>query len=283
MRFSADSPQRRVRGARGDGLFLAAGVASAADAIPLRDLLCQRRTSVLRGLSPSGRHLALTVPATWVGWSSRSWRSAPSAHRWWSPSSTRVDIASFDWVNDERLVYSILDLQCRGLRPGVRTRGCSRCKRDGSEARQLVQTSRIWRRGAASATEAGPVPRLDQGAPGTEAMTSSSANTSSAVPASLIGIIPKRLDVTTGLLAKPRPRRADQRVRVGVRCQGRAPCPENRDPGRGRGVLARGRTDSWRSLLKSPNLSSGPGSPKRSTARGSSMWLARRAPTRRRS
>ncbi|HEV7577304.1 MAG TPA: alpha/beta fold hydrolase [Caldimonas sp.] len=90
-------------------------------------------------LSPSGRYLALTVPAT----SGRAVLAVVAVDSDKPPvvvaSASWADINSFEWVNDERLIYNVIDLQsplrAQGFGPGLYS-----VKRDGSEARQLIRS-----------------------------------------------------------------------------------------------------------------------------------------------
>jgi acetyl esterase/lipase len=90
-------------------------------------------------LSPSGRHLALSVPAT----SGRMVLAVVAVDSDKPPvvvaSASWTDINSFEWVNDDRLVYNTIDLQSpawhQGFGPGLYS-----VRRDGSEARQLIRS-----------------------------------------------------------------------------------------------------------------------------------------------
>ena len=90
-------------------------------------------------LSPSGRHLALTVAAT----SGRMVLAVVTLDSEKPPvvvaSSDRADVRSFEWVNDERLVFNVIDLQVPGADQGFGP-GLYSVKRDGSETRQFIRT-----------------------------------------------------------------------------------------------------------------------------------------------
>src|SRR5512140_1927939 len=65
-------------------------------------------------LSPSGRHLALTVATK----SGRTVLAVVALGTATPPvvvaSDPQADIRSFDWVNDDRLIYNVIDLQSPG-------------------------------------------------------------------------------------------------------------------------------------------------------------------------
>ena len=81
-----------------------------ADAIPAATFFSNAAIRDVR-ISPSGRHLALTVPAT----NGRMVLAVVEVGSDKPPTvvaaSSRFDIYSFQWVNDDRLVYEVADLQ----------------------------------------------------------------------------------------------------------------------------------------------------------------------------
>jgi dipeptidyl aminopeptidase/acylaminoacyl peptidase len=123
--------------AAGAGLMSACPVVAADEPIPVRTFFANRDISAAK-LSPSGRHLALTVAAT----SGRVVLAVLEVDSNKPPvvvaDAPRADVRSFEWVNDERLVYNLIDLQAPGsdqlFGPGLFS-----VKRDGSEARQLLR------------------------------------------------------------------------------------------------------------------------------------------------
>ena len=150
------------------------------------------------GLSPSGRHVALTVAAK----SGRTVLAVFEVGAGKAPvvvaSDPQADIRSFQWVNDERLIYNVIDLQSAGydqtFGPGLFS-----VKRDGTEARLLIRVG--WDIVTAHTTIAanvlGPdhqllsVPRTG----GNDVIVGQYQFNSEY---DVIGILPKRLDVVTG-------------------------------------------------------------------------------------
>ncbi|HSC65493.1 MAG TPA: alpha/beta fold hydrolase [Caldimonas sp.] len=112
--------------------------ATTPSAIPAKTFFANNDIGAAR-LSPSGRYLALTVPAT----SGRAVLAVVAVDSDKPPvvvaSASWADIASFEWVNDDRLVYNVIDLQsalrAQGFGPGLYS-----VRRDGSEARQLIRS-----------------------------------------------------------------------------------------------------------------------------------------------
>jgi acetyl esterase/lipase len=115
-----------------------ATLAGAQSAIPLLTFFANEDIGAAR-LSPSGRYLALSVPAT----SGRMVLAVVPVDSEKAPvvvaSASWTDINSFEWVNDDRLVYNTIDLQSptwhQGFGPGLYS-----VRRDGSEARQLIRS-----------------------------------------------------------------------------------------------------------------------------------------------
>ena len=89
-------------------------------------------------LSPSGRFLALSVVAT----SGRTVLAVVAVDSDKPPvvvaSAPAADIRTFRWVSDERLVYTVIDLQEAGRDQSFGP-GLFSVKRDGTEARQLIR------------------------------------------------------------------------------------------------------------------------------------------------
>lgn len=205
-------------------------------------------------LSPSGRFMALTV-------ANQSGRTVLAVVELASEAPPKVvaaapdaDIRSFDWVNDDRLVYNIVDLQSEGANQTFGP-GLFSVKRDGSEARQLM---RVFR----NATELtmistgvlGPDHRLLY-VPGNGGNDVIVGQYMFNRESDLVSVVPKRLDVTTGrsrlaVIGYPNgalgwafDRAGEARaVRTGV---GDTAEVFWRDAGK----------DTWRSLVKSPRLS----------------------------
>lgn len=201
-------------------------------------------------ISPSGRHLALTVP----GQNGRLVLAVAEVGADKPPivvaGSMRVDIASFEWVNDERLVYNIVDLQVAGYDQGFAP-GLFGVKRDGSEPRQLIQMSRLSE--GAVGNQLGPDHRL---------MKVLRDGSNDVIVGQylfngirdIVGIVPKRLDVTTGRsrsLAVGAPANAFEWV-FDTKGEPRALGTVNQGVGE---VFWREGGDTWRSLLKAPALS----------------------------
>jgi len=119
-------------------LGLLSMMARAQSAIPLVTFFANDDIGAAR-LSPSGRYLALTVPAT----SGRMVLAVVTIDSEKPPivvaSSGRSDIQSFEWVNDDRLVFNLIDLNEPGgdqwFGPGLFS-----VKRDATELRQLIRT-----------------------------------------------------------------------------------------------------------------------------------------------
>ena len=119
-------------------LLAATPAARAADAPPLATFFANAEISAAR-LSPSGKYLALTV-------ASKSGRTvlatldadAPATSILVVAGSERADVRSFEWVNDESLVYNVVDSfspgQDQNFGPGLFS-----VKRDGSEGRLLIR------------------------------------------------------------------------------------------------------------------------------------------------
>jgi dipeptidyl aminopeptidase/acylaminoacyl peptidase len=118
-------------------LCLGSTSASAQSPIPLLTFFANDDIGAAR-LSPSGRYLALTVPAA----SGRTVLVVVTLDSDKPPvvvaSGGRADIHSFEWVSDERLVYNLIDLKAPGSDQGFGP-GMFSVKRDASEARQLIR------------------------------------------------------------------------------------------------------------------------------------------------
>src|SRR6185295_13541483 len=93
---------------------LAMRAASAAESTPpLSAFFANEDIREVR-ISPSGRHLALTVPSTTGRMALAVVEIGSDKRPVVVANSTRADVRSFEWVNDERLVYTIVDLQVAG-------------------------------------------------------------------------------------------------------------------------------------------------------------------------
>jgi dipeptidyl aminopeptidase/acylaminoacyl peptidase len=143
-------------------------------------------------LSPSGNHLALTVP-------SRDGRMALAVvdTELTKPpilvaADRRIDVGTFYWVNDDWLVYEVVDLQ-RGGGDQNFFSGLFSVKRDGSGARTLIHTGAqtnslnalSWNHSLLAVPSNG----------GTEVIVGERQGNNMR---ELVNVTPKRLDVTTG-------------------------------------------------------------------------------------
>lgn len=113
-------------------------VTRAEGVIPLQTFFANDDIGAAR-LSPSGRYLALTVPSK----PGRMVLAVVSVDSDNPPvivaGSARADVRSFEWVNDERLVFNVIDLKAPGQDQGFGP-GLFSVKRDGGEMRQLIRT-----------------------------------------------------------------------------------------------------------------------------------------------
>lgn len=135
-----------IFGAGGAGAQTAAppaAAAAASAALPPAELFYQRPALEDTALSPSGRWLAMSTrgrgPRTvLVVFDLQEWKLLATV-----ASFADADVRSFYWVNDERLVLSVIDHQRGGgdQRLGA---GLFSVKRDGGEFRQLVHTQWQW-------------------------------------------------------------------------------------------------------------------------------------------
>lgn len=99
-----------------------------------------QRPAVLEAkLSPSGRRLALTTSrgATRVGLVVIALGDTPKATR--VAAFTDADIVRFDWVGEDRLVFSVLDLESGSGEDRYSAPGMYAANADGSDLRQLVK------------------------------------------------------------------------------------------------------------------------------------------------
>jgi acetyl esterase/lipase len=90
-------------------------------------------------LSPNGRKLALTTSrgATRVGLVVIALGDTPKATR--VAAFSDVDIVRFDWVGEDRLVFSVLDLESGSGEDQYSAPGMYAANADGSDLRQLVR------------------------------------------------------------------------------------------------------------------------------------------------
>lgn len=127
--------------------------AQAPEPIPAKTFLRHPDIGAAR-LSPSGRWLAIATASA----SSRVLLAVIDLQGSAKPSVvarfTDADIRTFEWVNDDRLVFSITDLQPIAEREGFFP-GLYSVRRDGSEVRQLVRVRRAFMR---ERTQAGQPP-----------------------------------------------------------------------------------------------------------------------------
>jgi len=252
--FAKDPSVRRL------ARWLAAALAAAsafvaapsqgADAIPAATFFSNAAIRDVR-ISPSGRHLALTVPAT----NGRMVLAVVEVGSDKPPTvvaaSSRFDIYSFQWVNDDRLVYEVADLQVVGYDqkagPGLFT-----VKSDGSDARALIRGRFIVEQ-SSKMLDLGPDHRL-------LTVLRDGSNDVIVVQYQFNGIrdyvgeVPKRLDVTTGhwrSLAYGSPPNAMDWV-FDPNGEPRAVRTTNKGVGE---VFWRDGGETWRPILKAPSLS----------------------------
>ncbi len=121
----------------GGWLVLAAPVARAADPVPA-ELFFKRPAVLQMQLSPSGKRLAITAEVKGrvglfaIDLQSGDFKATGAA------LFSDVDVQSFNWVDDERLVFSVVDLQA-GLGEDYRVApGLFAAKFNGDELRILV-------------------------------------------------------------------------------------------------------------------------------------------------
>ena len=175
-----------------------AGPASAADAaIPLATFFSNDDIADAK-LSPSGRFLALAVAAK----SGRKVLAVVEIDAKKPPvvvaSDPLADIRSFDWVNDERLIYNVIDLQSAAsdqtFGPGLFS-----VKRDGTEARLLIRVG--WDSVTEHTTITSNVLGPDHGllfvpsSGGNDVIVGEVRRDGAG---DVVAVLPKRLDVTTG-------------------------------------------------------------------------------------
>jgi dienelactone hydrolase len=201
-------------------------------------------------ISPSGRHLALTVPAP----TGRMVLAVVELGGDKPPvvvaGSGRVDIYAFEWANDDRLVYQVANLQVAGydqeFGPGLFS-----VKRDGSEARAHVRGQWVVE-GGAVVSDLGPDHRL---------LKVLRDGSNDVIIGQVVfrshefsGIVPKRLDLTTGRwrsLAVGSPPNAVEWV---FDPNGEPRALRTVSEGNGE-VFWREGAETWRSVLKAPYLS----------------------------
>lgn len=111
--------------------------ASAARAVPLQSYFRHPDIDEVK-LSPSGHWLAMTAGAA----SGRRILAVVDLEGKMPPTVAAnysdADVRSFDWVNDDRLVYNLIDLVEGGATQGFGP-GLVSTRRDGSETRQLIE------------------------------------------------------------------------------------------------------------------------------------------------
>ena len=172
--------------------------ATAADApIPIASFFANEDVAQVR-LSPSGRFLALVVAQK----TGRRVLAVVEVGGTKPPvvvaSDPEADVRSFEWVNDERLVYNLIDFQSGGYEQDFGP-GLFSVKRDGSQARQLLRVG--WGGVTPGAAIIANVLTPDHGLlfvptdGGNDVIVGQYQVNGER---DVIGIIPKRLDVTTG-------------------------------------------------------------------------------------
>lgn len=238
----------RIRSTRGIGwrvgLCIAASILlrpalAEEPSLPVATFFANAEISDVR-LSPSGRYLALSVPAS----TGRRALAVVDTGAEKPPvivaSSTRADVGSFEWVNDERLVYWIVDLKVAAY-DQVFGPNLYSVKRDGSEARFSLGSDLLH-----------GVALLKMLRDGSDDVIVGEylfgANHE------LLSVVPKRLDVTTGRarsLAFGAPPNAFGWV---FDAKGEARALVTRNHGVSE-VFWRDGAETWRSLMKAPSLS----------------------------
>ena len=218
---------------------LASAPAPAADGpLPIATFFRNPEISAVR-ISPSGRHLALAVPAT----TGRMVLAVVELGGDKPPvvvaSSARADIRSFEWVNDDRLVYNIADFQVaaydQSFGPGLFT-----VKRDGSEARSVLQG------------DLGPRHRLIKVLrDGSNDVIVGEALFSGI--GDFVGLIPKRVDVTTSRFHSLATGASSRAVAWVFDARGEPRAFRTRSQGMEE-VFWREGLGEWRSILKGPAL-----------------------------
>lgn len=113
--------------------------AAPAASLPPIDHFFQHQAFSSALLSPSGRYVAMRM-ANANGRDGLAVITLETNEIRWVAQFSDVDIGNFDWVNDQRLVYSALDGK---VAPGERQRGAGlfAVDRDGSQFRMLADTS----------------------------------------------------------------------------------------------------------------------------------------------
>ncbi|HEY2560393.1 MAG TPA: prolyl oligopeptidase family serine peptidase [Caldimonas sp.] len=227
-----------------------AAPAHGADAIAVSTFFSNEEIREIR-ISPSGHHLALTVPAT----NDRMVLAVVEVGSAKPPvvvaASPRFDIYSFEWVNDERLVYEVADLLVAAFdqKAGL---GLFTVKRDGSDARALIRGRWIVE-ASSKVLDLGPDHRLLR-------VLRDGSNDVIVVQyifngiGDAVGEVPKRLDVTTGhwrSLAVGSPPNATDWV-FDPKGEPRAVRTTTNGVGE---VFWRDSGETWRSILKAPHLS----------------------------
>lgn len=203
-------------------------------------------------ISPSGRHLALSVPAS----TGRMVLAVVELGTDKPPivvagGGTRADIYSFEWVNDERLVYNIVDLQVAGYYQSAGP-GLFSIKRDGTEARLLVRGGWLVQTGGIANDLSADHVLLKVLRDGSNDVVVGQVLFDGI--RDFVGIVPKRLDVTTGRsssLAMGTPPNAVEWV-FDRKGEPRALRTQSKGVGE---VFWREGPEKWRSLLRAPSLS----------------------------
>jgi acetyl esterase/lipase len=180
------------------GALFMARQAVAAEPPPLSTFFSNADIAEAR-LSPSGRSVALIVAHPKTG---RRVLGVFEVGGGKPPvivaSDPDADVRSFSWVNDERLVYNVIDLQSGGYDQNFGP-GLFSVKSDGSEARQLIRVDWSGSRPGVSIIANVLDPDhvlLDVPQDGGNEVLVGQVQLNS--ERDVIGIVPKRLDVATG-------------------------------------------------------------------------------------
>jgi acetyl esterase/lipase len=125
-------------------LALALSVGAAAAQPPEAGLFFGPPQALQARLSPGGKRLAFLTP---LGNGRLSIAVLDLQHpgKLYRPSIFKgVDVTRFEWVNDDRLVYSVMDLRDTGWEQDRRAPGLFSVRYDGSEARVLVYRTEVF-------------------------------------------------------------------------------------------------------------------------------------------
>lgn len=246
--------RRWLAGALMGGLpLLLSGPVVAAGAIPPATFFSNSDISSAK-LSPSGRFLGLTV-ASKAG-AGRTVLAVIEVGSDKPPTvvagAPDVDIRSFQWVNDDRLVYGIVDLQSAG-RDQLFGPGLFSVKRDGGEARQLIRalSSTDFTRTAANVLGGDHTLLFVPQSGGNEVIVGQYELDNERT---VTGVLPKWLDVTTGRARPAATGYPDGAIRWVFDRRGEPRVLQTMRNGMSEVFWRDAGQDRWRSLVKAPLL-----------------------------